>query len=182
MNQAFEEIKYFCVQCTARKYEGWSYCPFCGNSKHYHLNPNGMSVESIGIIRPTKQTVNQCSPEAAGGFQGMAAEQSAQVSSEEDQFNSAIKTVRETFDKLKRSRKLRERAEAELKTAIGKINERDSQIHLLQRDIGRIQRPPPFAIRNVYGQLPGSPTQEVLGILRVEQGYPVCDITVLLPR
>lgn len=171
MNQTFEETKYYCSKCTARKQAGWIHCPFCGIQGHYYVDPSTLErVTGSGIVRLHQSTVaEQC-------VQGEA------ISSEEDHFNSAIKTVRETFDKLKRVRKSRDRAEAELKTAIATVHELTSRVHLLQQEIGRSRTPQPMAIRNVYGQLPDSPTREVLGILRIEQSYPVCDITVRLPR
>jgi hypothetical protein len=164
MNQGFEEQTMKCeMGCGRDMRSDWNYCPFCGHQRAFNPgNPQATASEQAA--------------------QGQYEKSAEVISSEEQQFNTALNTVRETFDKLKRSRKLRERAEKELKEAVGKIHESDSRIHLLQQNLDSIQRPAPFAIRNVYGQLPGSKVQEVLGIVRIDQGYPVCDITVRLPR
>lgn len=32
-------VKYYCSSCTARKRQGTTFCPFCGNQGHYHHDP-----------------------------------------------------------------------------------------------------------------------------------------------
>lgn len=171
MNQAFEELKYYCKQCTARKFEGWAFCPFCGDNQHYHGGVNGQRIDGQGVVRMAKQTVNECSMAEAGSIQG-------QISSEEEHFNAAIKVVRETFDKVKRVRKSRDQAERELKASLVKNEE-------LQRDlaVARNQRPEPIRISQVFGKRPDSDLHEALPLITIHQDAGQgCVITVGLRK
>lgn len=181
-------VEYYCSKCTARKRQGWLCCPFCASFKHYHYPPNNLSirVEGEGIIKLHKTDTNLQTPTEGQLFEAGAqsAEQPKQekVSSEEEAFESNIKRLRNVFDNLKRCRKDRKRVEQELADSVAKGLATECALGDLREQMDRIQRPQPFAVRNVYGQLQGSNVSEVLGIIRIEQGYPVCDITVRLPR
>lgn len=169
-------VKYYCTKCTALKRQGTSYCPFCGIAGHYYVNSAGQKNHGSGRVQihlkmeaPAQGEANQQSAESLGIGK--------KISSEEEQFHSSIKVVRNSFDNLKRCRRDRRKMEEALVTKSDEVRELHQRIENMQL----IQTPQPFAIRNVYGQREGSPHLEALGIIRIDQGYPVCDVTVRLP-
>lgn len=204
--ESMGDVTYYCAKCTAPKLQGWIHCPFCGIVDHYYYTPLTQDkVEGVGLVKLHNPFT------LPDGKSPTAEEPPGRVSSEEEQFNCAIKTVRSAFENLQRSRKERKKLEARLPegmkdctiefkecekghgrlTATNWIDDGcskckiDSFRQTMEVQIEQIKSlrelPQPFALRNVYGQRANSDLKEVLGILRIDQGYLVYDITVRLP-
>ena len=192
MNQAFEETKYYCKHCTARKYEGWKYCPFCGSGDHYYGNDANGKTSGSGVVRPTKQTVNDINGAQAQTQTAKGESPQDPISSEDEQFEQAVKTLRWKYDNLKRARRQRDQAERELKEKIQIIEQlqgekqnvldENSALHQ-QLSEARRRRPEPIRISQVFGQRPDSDLCEVLPLITVHQDAGQgCVITVGLRK
>lgn len=185
-----EEVLYYCSKCTARKLAGWKCCPFCCHTEHYHNDLNQGKIEGSGLVRPHKAHVVYASEPMQGQSQsqsqmhGQSSESlglGERVSSEEEQFNSSVKTIRSSFDNLKRCRKARTRIEQDLISKVSQVQYLEKTISQMQDNMKFMQTPQPFAIRSVFGQKEGSDLKIALGIISIGQGYPNTDITVRLP-
>lgn len=172
-------VKYYCVKCTAHKRQGTIYCPFCGITEHYYMM-NGVKVKGTGRVELHLQPEVQA---AAGRGLGVSSfeEVSQDISSEEVQFNDAIKVVRKAFDNLKLGRKQRRRLEQQVTGRDTDCKFMQTEIDKLREDlaIARHAQPQPLAIGQIYGERNGN--TYVLGILRIDQGGLVTNVTVRLP-
>lgn len=166
-------VKYYCIKCTAHKRQGTIYCPFCGITEHYYMM-NGVKVKGAGRI--DLHLLPEVQAAAGRGLGASPSEEVSQdISSEEVQFNDAIKVVRKAFDNLKLCRKQRRHMEADCKLV-------QTEIDKLREDlaIARHAKPQPLAIGTIYGK-DRNENMFVLGILQVDQGGLITNVTVRLP-
>jgi hypothetical protein len=96
------------------------------------------------------------------------------TSSEETQFNDAIRVVRTVFDNLKRARRRRDQAE-------GQITAQVKEIQSLRESLTRKVQPESFRIGNINGVKPSNEVRYPLQIRNISYDHPLVNVEVYLP-
>lgn len=126
-----EQTGYFCQNCTATKQIDWKHCPFCGIVDFY-WRVDGKRCTAVGKPRDIINIMPQDRGEAmsqayqaqqpdnltiSSGWKNPTPEPNtyAKQTSEDEEFERAIRVLRGRYDNLKRARKQRDKAEGQVK-------------------------------------------------------------------
>jgi hypothetical protein len=197
---------YYCDNCTAHKKSGWKVCPFCASPNHYFYVPGDrVRVFGSGLVPWKNEAAQQQTTMAPPSFKathtgftgseplsGLAKEIHAQmqspqetdawISSEEDHFNAAVRTVSQSFEKIKRVRKSRDKAEYELKGSVARELALQKTVDELKKSLAHTMdnKREPLPILSIIGVSAGN-AQYPLGIIDLEKSPAGVVVKVSMP-
>lgn len=182
--------QYYCRKCTAQKAEGWRYCPFCGCNDHFHyIQGDAKKICGDGAV-----SLQRAQSQSTGDISGLAqqgSQQTAQMedpcwdartmSSEEMQFNDAVKVIRNASDNLKRARRRDKNLSSQIIELEGTRVNLLNQVHSLEKEVTREKQRnrEPLPILQVIGKK--SDLDYPLGILSVDGNPSGVVVRVALP-